>query len=227
MNNHILTASEFQFSSSFFDNELEKVLCECVGIYAEIINVKTRFPNDEEKIRNGFLVYLKDDNYKNAHSPLNNYHFDKEEDDSQGRVDIRILPVNPYQGDKAFYSIECKRLNNKNVTGTTGLNAEYIKNGVCRYVCNHYSTYYNTNVMFGFVVEQMDIKYNIDNINGLLTNDYINQQDVMVNANAKQPIQYFNFTNGYPYSYISTHTHISGKELTIYHLMFDFSNNII
>ena len=112
MNNHILTASEFQFSSSFFDNELEKVLRECVGIYTEIINKKTTFPNDEEKIRNGFLVYLKDDNYKNTHSPLNNYHFDKEEDDSQGRVDIRILPVNPYQGDKAFYSIECKRLNN-------------------------------------------------------------------------------------------------------------------
>ena len=60
MNNHILTASEFQFSSSFFDNELEKVLRECVGIYTEIINKKTTFPNDEEKIRNGFLVYLKE-----------------------------------------------------------------------------------------------------------------------------------------------------------------------
>lgn len=227
MNNHTLTASEFQFSSSFFDSELEKVLCECVCIYTEIINKKTTFPNDEEIIRNGFLLYLKDDNYKNMHSPLDKYHFDKEEDDGQGRVDIRILPVNPYQGDKAFYSIECKRLNNTNVNGSTGLNAEYIKNGICRYVTNYYSTHYDTNTMFGFVVERMDIDKNIKNINGLLHNDYINQQGVTVNAKAKLPIQYFNFANSYPYSYISTHTHISGKELVLYHLMFDFSNNII
>ena len=32
--------------------------------------------------------------------------------------------------------------------------------------------------------------------------------------------------NHYPYSYMSTHTHISGNEFLLYHLMFDFSNNV-
>ena len=61
MNNHILTASEFQFSSSFFDNELEKVLRECVGIYTEIINKKITFPNDEENFHHIQVLVDSDD----------------------------------------------------------------------------------------------------------------------------------------------------------------------
>ena len=227
MNNSTLTASGFLFSSTFFDNELECVLCECVNIYNQIISKQTCFPNNEEIIRDGFLIYLKDDYYKNSHSPLDKYQFDKEVEDGQGRLDLRILPVNPYKGDKAFYSIECKRLDSKNTLGITGLNAEYIKNGICRYVCDYYSTHYDTNVMFGFVVEKMDINGNVGKINDLFSNDYINQQGKTVNARVKKTISRYNFANGYPYSYVSTHTHISNKEIVIYHLMFDFSNNII
>ncbi|MBO6023832.1 MAG: hypothetical protein J6P83_03155 [Bacteroidales bacterium] len=227
MNNQSLSASAYQFSNTFFSFELESILCECVVIYNDIVNQQIKFPNDEEIIRDGFLRYLKDDNYKNGHFPLYNYHFDKEVKDGLGRLDIRILPLNPYCGDSAFYSIECKRLNNTNVNGSSGLNAEYIMNGICRYVIDYYSTHYDTNTMFGFVVEQMDIDKNINSINGLLPYDYINKQGMTVNANAKHPLQYFDFANGYPYSYISTHTHISGKEIVLYHLMFDFSNSII
>jgi len=224
---NLYTASVFQFSSIFFDSELERILCECIKIYHLIICSHTKFKNDEETIRDGFMCYLKDDVYKSAHSPLDKYQFDKEVEDGNGRLDIRILNVNPYKGDKAFYSIECKKLDNINVNGSTGLNAEYIKNGICRYVYGYYSTYYDTNAMFGFVVEQMDIAKNINNINSLLPNNYINQQKISVNANVTQPLQYFDFANGYPFSYLSKHNHNSGKEITLYHLMFDFSNNIV
>ena len=191
-----------------------------------MISKRTMFKNDEETIRDGFMCYLKDDIYKNAHSPLDKYQFDKEVEDGKGRLDIRILNVNPYKGDKAFYSIECKRLDNNYKNGISGLNFKYIKDGMCRYISGYYSTYYDTNVMFGFVVEQMDITKNIDNINALLPVSFFNQQNELVNANTVQPLQYFDFANGYPFSYMSKHTHKSGKEITLYHLMFDFSNSI-
>lgn len=226
MNSVELSAEIFGSTSIFFEGELMGILRECVNIYRHILCEKLLLSNNEEAIRDVFMVYLKNDTYKEKHAPLNNYQFDKEIEDNKGRLDIRILPVNPYRGDKAYYSIECKRIDNKKVLGKTGLNAEYIKNGVCRYVYEYYTSYYNANVMFGFVVVPMDISRNVRNINSLLAYDYINQQGDSVNAHVKRNITYNDYVNSYPYSYISKHTSKSGKELTLYHLMFDFSQNI-
>ena len=221
-----LSASIYRFSSTYSNNELECILRECVGVYNQILSDNRLFSNNEEEIRDGFIAYLKDEDYKHAHEPLDRYQFDKEIGDGSGRLDIRILPVNPYQGDKAFYSIECKRLDNNNVAGISGLNAEYIKNGICRYVTSYYSSYYNRNAMFGFVVESMDIAQNVGHINDLLPNDYVNQQDENVNANPIQPLTYVNIAYGYPYSYVSKHRIGDGNEITLYHLLFDFSQSI-
>ncbi len=221
-----LSASIYQFSTTFANYELECILQECVGVYNQILSENTMFPNDEEKIRDGFMAYLKDDEYKHAHEPLDRYQFDKEVEDGSGRLDIRILPVNPYQGDKTFYSIECKRLDNKNVTGVSGLNAEYVKNGICRYVTNYYSSHYKVNAMFGFVVEEMDVAQNVRHINALLTVDYFRQQDESINADPIQALSYADFANGYSYAYVSKHRRVDGNELVLYHLMYDFSQNI-
>ncbi len=226
MNSSELSAKMFEPSSLFFEGELMGVLSECVNIHKLFMENKIQFPNDEEAIRDGFMIYLKDDDYKKRHYPLEYYQFDKEVEDNNGRLDIRILPVNPYKGDKAYYSIECKRIDNKNVNGKTGLNAEYIKNGVCRYVSGYYTSYFNANVMFGFVVASMDIAQNVDNINLLMSYDYINQQKVTVKTNVKQKMTYRELGDSYPYSYVSTHVCKSGNEITLYHLMFDFSQNI-
>jgi len=224
MKNLTLTASIYQLSSTFYSYELECVLHECVGIYNRI-RVRV-FSNNEEQIRDGFIEYLKDGDYKNAHDPLGKYQFDKEVEDGLGRLDIRILPVNPYQGDNAFYTIECKRLDNRNVTGVSGLNAEYIKNGICRFVTNYYSSYYGCNAMFGFVVEEMDIAQNVSNINSLLSHEYLNQQEKKVFANAIQPLTYADYANGFAHSYISRHRREDGKEILLYHMLFDFSHSI-
>lgn len=221
-----LSASIYQFSSTYFNNELECILQECVGVYNQIISANTVFQNDEEKIRDGFIAYLKDDDYKHAHEPLGRYQFDKEVEDGSGRLDIRILPVNPYRGDKAFYSIECKRLDNKNAAGISGLNAEYVKNGICRYVSSYYSSHYGSNAMFGFVVESMDIAQNVGHINSLLSVDFHKSPEKTINANPAQELTHVDFANGYQYSYVSKHRTGSGNEITLYHLLFDFSQNI-
>ena len=225
-----LNATSFVYSQTRRDSYFELILTTCVDVYHAIIGSAIQLANDENTIRDEFLKYLQDMCFKQSHE-LKNLKFDKETVENSGRADIRVLPTkDEYVNDEAYYLIECKRLDNKNVRGITGLNAEYIKNGICRYVCGPYSSYYDNNAMFGFVVEKMDVKDNVKEINGLFSANLKKKKkgkEYVVNANVRQSMSYCDFANGYPYSYISTHTHISGKELVLYHLMFDFSNNII
>jgi hypothetical protein len=81
--------------------------------------------------------------------------------------------------------------------------------------------------MLGFVVEDTNISRNVTQINSLLPNKYINQQRKTVCAYATQQLTYTDFASGYQYSYISKHKRSSKHEITLYHLMFDFSNNIV
>ena len=225
-----LNAASFVYSSTRRDTYFETILTACVEVYHAIIGSAIQLANDENTIRDEFLKYLQDMCFKQRHE-LKNLKFDKETSENTGRADIRVLPTkDEYVNDEAYYLIECKRLDNKKVRGITGLNAEYIKNGICRYVCGLYSSYYDNNAMFGFVVEKMDIKDNVKEINSLFSVNFKKKKkgkEYVVNANVRQSMSYCDFANGYPYSYISTHTHISGKELVLYHLMFDFFNNII
>ena len=88
-----------------------------------------------------------------------------------------------------------------------------------RYVSGKYSTYYRTNGMIGFVVQPMDIHANVVCINTLLTN-------TKFPTKTRQNLQYIKLADGFQYSYCSTHG-VDTRNVTIYHLMFDFSNNII
>lgn len=224
-----LNAASFVYSSTRRDTYFETVLTACVDAYKKIINGSIELEDDENKIRDKFLKYLQNLDFKKSHE-LKNLKFDKETVENSGRADIRVLPTkDEYINDEEYYLIECKRLDSKNLNGIYGLNAEYIKNGICRFVSGYYSTYYGCNAMFGFVVESVN---NIDNelvggINSLLNTTMTNDHGINVNAKAIDPLQYADFADHYPYSYMSTHTHILGSELVLYHLMFDFSNNII
>ena len=164
-----LNAASFVYSSTRRNTYFETVLTACVEVYHAIIGSAIQLANDENTIRDEFLKYLQDMCFKQRHE-LKNLKFDKETSENTGRADIRVLPTkDEYVNDEAYYLIECKRLDNKNVRGITGLNAEYIKNGICRYVCGPYSSYYDNNALFGFVVEKMDIKDNVKEINGLFS----------------------------------------------------------
>lgn len=224
-----LNAASFVYSSTRRDTYFETVLTACVEVYKEIINSSVMLDNDENEIRDEFLKYLQDLGFKKKHE-LKNLKFDKETVENTGRADIRVLPTkDEYINDEEYYLIECKRLDNKNLCGIFGLNAEYIKNGICRFVSGYYSTYYGCNAMFGFVVEPVGNIDNdiVNNINSLLNTTMTNDHGIDVNAKAKNPLQYTDFANSYSYSYISKHTYASDKELVLYHLMFDFSNNIL
>lgn len=223
----ILDASSFNYSQTRKDSNFEFILTKCVIVYNLILNSGINLANDENLIRDEFLKYLRDFDFK-VKNELKHLVFDKEVPEITGRVDIRILPTkDEYVNDSAYYIIECKRLNAANLKGLRGLNAEYVKNGICRFSTGYYSSYFGCNAMFGFLVEPVNTQKDIvNNINSMLNIDFINAQGQSVNANATQQMQHENFAGGYSYSYMSKHTHSSGNELTLYHLMFDFSNNI-
>lgn len=222
-----LDASSFNYNSAFYQKEFEKVLLGVIMCY-NCINLSEVFlPNDENKIRDIMLDnYLKDDSFKRAHSNLSNYHFDYETVENRGRADIRVLPINPYLGDKAYYIIECKRLDNKNTNGISGLNAEYVKNGVCRFVTDYYSSCFNINGMIGFVVEGINIDENRHHINLFFDKNLINDKKEQVNTSTIQKMERVVIKTDFEYSYTSKHRVANQKEIVLYHLMFDFSKNI-
>ncbi len=223
-----LNASGYEHSSTFYHNEFEAIFSKIITCYDFVIKENVPLTNDENDIRDVLLLnYLKDNSIREKLN-LTDYLFDREvpEDGSRGRADIKIQTQNTFTETSAYYIIECKRLDSNNLGGVTSLNAEYIKNGVCRFVTEYYSSYYSVNGMIGFVVESLDIDENIKNINNLLSRNLTNDRGEQVNANVIEEIRQVELKENFNYSYISKHNTASNKELTLYHLMLDFSNNI-
>ena len=223
MSNQTLDATAFEYSVSYFNTTFENILAGIIITYSCIIAAKTKVPlNDENAIRDIFLSkkYLKREKFRMKYSSLANYQFDRETLENNGRADIRILSVNPYKGDNAYYIIECKRLDNNNQNGKTGLNGEYISKGIARFTNEKkYHFYKNTAGMIGFVVSKMDIHENIGFINQLLQNTF-------KQINTQKKMTYKPIIRDFEYSYYTTHK-VGKSTNIIYHLMFDFSNNTV
>lgn len=167
-----LNASAFGHSVVFYDAEFKNVLSKMIACYHQMIDDKVTLPNNENSIRDTILYnYLKKQNIKIKHH-LTNYLFDPELPENTGRIDIHIMPVNPFINDDAYYVIECKRLDSKTTPGSSGLNGEYIAEGICRFVSEKYSCYYKVNGMIAFVVEPIDLHDNVTSINTLLSTHY-------------------------------------------------------
>ena len=180
-------------------------------------------PNKEVEIRD--VLYNKYLNNNEVRGQVGlNYNIDCEPAEYRngkcsGYIDLKIFSGNSLTDTSAYYIIECKRLDNQNLNGTTGLNAEYIKNGIMRFVSGQYSTNKYLNGMIGFVVEQMDIPANITNINKLLRENFSD-------ANTETVLTFHNFIKDLKYQYYSIHKDIKDRKIKLYHLMFDFSANI-
>jgi hypothetical protein len=217
-----LNAVGYDYNETNYINEFQSVLNGIFVCYTMMLNDNIEVPNDENEIRNTLLIkYLKNDEKREITGLSGKFIFDREvpEDNSAGRTDIKIQTINTLKKTDAYYIIECKRLDNKNTTGISGLNAEYIKNGIYRFVTKHYSTYHRVNAMLGFVVEKMDINKNIDNINSLL-------QKHFTNCKTTRFIEKESFISNFEFHYSSEHNDCDGDVFTLYHLMFDFSDNI-
>lgn len=214
-----MNASGYEYNSIFYNSELEEILSKVIACYKLMLEDKVILSNNENLIRDMlYLNYLNDNSVRNR-IQLKNYYFDREvlEDGTNGRTDIRVLSPYSFEDTKAYYILECKRLNAINPDGISGLNSEYAKNGVCRFTSKTYSTYYKTNGMIGFIVEGIDIHQNTASINKLL--------ESCTESNTSQSLQFREIVPDFEYTYCSNHN-VNGDGVILYHLMLDFSKHI-
>ena len=214
-----LDASGYAYNSTFYNAEFEVILSKVIMCYQMMRSGELILDNDENLIRDHLYLNYLNDNKIRKEIALKDYYFDREiqEDRTKGRTDIRILSSYSFEDTDAYYILECKRLNSVNMNGTTGLNGEYVKNGICRFTSKTYSTYYKTNGMIGFIVDSVNISQNINCINKLLAT----QSD----TNTTNEITYRKIISNFEYSYCSGHK-VGGNNVALYHLMFNFSKNI-
>ena len=213
MKNDMANAGNFRYRSLFVNGEFVALLEGFVNIYGMIVKSGIRLKNDEKTIRKEIVCYLKNKNYANSIEPFKNYSIDAEVEEGDGFLDLKITPRRPLVDPMDYFSIECKRLDNKNQRGRTGLNARYVKDGINRYKEEKYTTYHGCNGMFGFIVADMKISHNTQYINTFL--------------NKAERLKQVNVISGFEDSYLSKHSTVSGKQIVLYHLMFDFSNHIV
>jgi hypothetical protein len=219
--NERLNASAFEYSISDFNAEFENICVQIIMCYNLMIDTKVSVPNDENKIRNKLVNNYLMDNAIREKINLKEYIFDREipTKNDLGRVDIQVKTKYIFEDTAAYYDIECKRLDNKNQSGKTGLNGEYISNGIARFTNeNKYQFYNHAAGMIGFVVSKIDIHENIGFINQLLKNTF-------TEINIEKELTKKQINPDFEYSYYSCHT-VRRSTKIIYHLMFDFSNNI-
>jgi hypothetical protein len=216
-----LDASNFSGSIPFYEKQFEEILTKVTVCYQLIKADKISLENDENKIRDVLLLnYLKNDQVRKDINLLQ-WHFEREvqEDHSIGRTDIKVISLDTFTKQEAYYIIECKRLDNKNTNGTSGLNGEYIKNGIARFTSKYYSSYHRVNGMIGFVIDDLKIQTNTKSLNLLLS-------DSFKSVKTNQELTRCHFIDDFEYHYQSTHIDEDNDELKIYHLMFDLNENI-
>lgn len=160
-----------------------------------------------------FYNYLNNDDIMNSVG-LDDYRFETEvpenftNDIPIGRVDLKVYGIDDFRHRKRYYIIECKR-----VDGTLPLNRAYIDEGMRRFIGEYpkYSSYFQTNSMFGFVLQKCNPDSIVGSINELLENDY---KDISV----EQYLQPLSTSD----MYMSAHTSAE-KKLTLIHAFYDIS----
>lgn len=130
---------------------------------------RKQMPNHENKIRNILLEeYLDVDNHRTVFG-MGDYRFFPETQEHYngqgnyiGRADIRVMLKTDFEKRNAYYLVECKRLD-----GSDNLNKKYVGEGIARFVSQKYSAYYGKGIMLGFVVRQINISENVQEIEDL------------------------------------------------------------
>ncbi|RHW75782.1 hypothetical protein [Colwellia sp. RSH04] len=217
-----LDATNFQSSTLVYAIKFEDILSKIVRCYNMMVSDCVALENNENEIRDVLLYkYLKNNSVRQSLGFVSDQiHFESEvrEDHSVGRTDLKIISPNIFEKQEAYYIIECKRLDKKYATGSSGLNKKYIDEGMFRFTSKYYSSYYRVNAMLGFVVDDMDIRLNTNHINQLL----LDTSSIITLKKITQG----NFINNFEYHYHSQHRDVDNEELKIYHLMLDFNLNI-
>lgn len=134
-----------------------------------------------------------------------------------GRVDIKVISMNYFLRENLndYYTIECKRID-----GTKSLNEKYITQGVSRFVVSpiKYQSYHNKNIMFAYVVKDIDILENLLKINAI-------HKDKLLSSISKNITYIPSESTDYAYVCESQYN-LKDRTLLLSHIFYDFSSII-
>lgn len=200
-------------------NIIRSLLCASKQLVIDYQNELIKIENNENKIRDEiYRHYLKNKNFIEKNKIQFNFEKEVEENfqgkgqPTLGRVDLKVFNGDIFNDPDAYVIIECKRLD-----GKKHLNREYVNNGILRFIDDNpkYSSHYNCNIMFGFLVKE-----NIEQDN--LVHEINKIQKEIDSFNIQQEIKKEDNTYHSIYE-----TKKFKKKLELYHVFYDFSSIII
>lgn len=203
------------FEAGLFESIIEHLKRCSSDMTVDIKEKGNWLHNHEDKITNRLV-----ENYLNKGPSIMRFslqspeNFNPDEDCYRGRTDIKVVTQNWFKDTNDYYIIECKRID-----GKATLNKEYIINGVARFVISppKYPSFNKKNIMFGYVVKDIDIPENVKEIEVL-------QKIILDDIKFDGFILKSNYETEY---YIYSCNYILGAEsLELRHLFYDFSSSI-
>ena len=201
-----------KYIAYYIDENFEFILSQIHKCYEKMLVDYDFVENNENKIKNRLYRDYLDNQIIRDELGLNDFLFKTETAsidenyNEKGYSDIEVIDlIGSKKSTKAYYTIECKRIDDKNIHYKDSLNNKYINEGINRFIEEKYLTHHKVNGMIGFVVTEMDIANNTKHFSNFV---------------------HYKFIENFEYSYRSNHTTKSNKEIILYHLMIDFSSKI-
>ena len=182
---------------------------------ADCVETNDNIYNDEDRITNRLVEqHLNSGSNIFRFIPQAQQAYDLKEDEYRGRADLQVISKNWFENREDYYLVECKRID-----GKAHLNREYVSEGVSRFIVGlpKYSSYNKRNIMFGYVVQAIDIPHNITKIEGL-------QKDILEDVHSDRFILIENQDTEY---YIYSCNYQSDKiSVELRHLFYNFCDVI-
>ena len=208
-------ATNIEFESGAINIIIAQLIKCSKLIKTNCVDTNSLLKNNEDKITNRLIAkYLNVGPNDFRYEPQSPENFDESTDQYIGRTDIKVISRDYFRDSQAYYIIECKRID-----GTANLNKKYINEGVARFASHpaKYSSYHNENIMFGYVVQAIDISANTTKIEDL-------QNQILKNGAAKKFFLLCCESSNY-YLY-SCQYQSDEKNIELKHLFYNFSSVI-
>jgi len=191
-------------------------LTECSKrMRADCIKNNKPLENHEDRITDRFVAkYLNTEPNDFRYKSQIDKNFDDDTGRHIGRIDIEVISSDYFKvSAQAYFTIECKRID-----GTRNLNKKYITEGVARFVTHpiKYSSYYKQNIMFGYVVRELNIPCNADKIDEFQSSLLNEVKTTKFVLKQTDNLQY--------YVYVCAYNSIHNESIELSHLFFDFSD---
>ena len=211
-----------EFKEGLFENIVNRLLYCSEKMVVTCKEQNHKLENDENKIRNHLLENYLNNNLLFPNSSTSHFRFVPESsenydilsDSYAGRADIKVVTANWFNNEKDYYLIECKRIDGKRT-----LNKEYVNNGICRFVVEpvKYKSHNSCNIMFGFVVKQIDIFNNAQKINEIQKQILLTKISRELSLVASIKDLYYTYSNSY---------NLNIGNLEMRHIFYNFSEII-